>query len=170
MVPIQSLLRDNLSDNLLKPDNLQPVAYFTDGGTYNDDSSYFIHNVFQKTLVCHSSKAGNNVNVQAYFGKSNGFFKDAMAQDPKTHKVGDDPNKICLSLEDCKYEEEEENFKRLTELVLHNKGSGYTCFVNSFCLFLSEKEIKVHKSKIVKLFNDVNTIEKFKSLGLPIAK
>ena len=46
-----------------------PFSYFTDGGTYNDDYYYFIHNIFQKTNVCHSTRVPKDANVQAYLGR-----------------------------------------------------------------------------------------------------
>ena len=58
----------------------------------------------------------------------------------------------------------------LGELVIHNQGSGYTCFVQSFCFFVSDREIKASKSSIVKLFDEINTQAKFEALGLPIKK
>ena len=63
---------------------------------------------------------------------------------------------------------EEETYKLLGNLVMHNKGWGYTCFVSSFAIFISEKEIKVAKSQVIKAFNSINTIEKFTNLKLPI--
>ena len=63
---------------------------------------------------------------------------------------------------------EEETFKMISKLTLHNMGWGYTCFVSSFAIFISEKEIKLHKSKIVSFFNDINTEEAFNKLKLPI--
>ena len=33
-----------------------------------------------------------------------------------------------------------------------------------------DREIKIGKSPIIKLFDDINTVEKFEALGLPIKK
>jgi hypothetical protein len=46
-----------------------PYCYYTDGGTYNDDTKYFINNIFSRTGVCYSSKVAQNTNVQAYLGR-----------------------------------------------------------------------------------------------------
>jgi hypothetical protein len=55
--------------------------------------------------------------------------------------------------------------------VIHNQGSGYTCYVNSYMLFMSpDKEIKIAKSAIIKFFDSINTVAKFEALGLPIKK
>jgi len=47
-------------------------------------------------------------------------------------------------------------------------GSGYTCFVKSFCLFASDREIKTFKSPVIKFFDDIVTEEDFKSKDFPI--
>jgi len=92
---------------------------------------------------------------------------------PKDHKVKGQVNEICLPYEKHFFDSsdgEEESFKVIGELEIHNQGSGYTCFVQSFCFFMSDREIKVGKSPVLKLFDDVNSIEQFNALGLPIKK
>jgi hypothetical protein len=90
---------------------------------------------------------------------------------PKDHKVKGSSNVICLPYEQyCVESIEDETFKLLGELVIHNQGSGYTCFVNSFMLFLSpDREVKIDaKNATLKFFEGINTVEKFEALGLPI--
>lgn len=93
---------------------------------------------------------------------------------PKDHKVKENStgNEIQLPYKKfIKDMEEEESFKVLSELVIHNMGSGYTCFVQAYAFFIStDREVKISKSPIVKLFDDVNSIDKFLALGLPIKK
>ena len=45
---------------------------------------------------------------------------------------------------------------------------GYTCFVTSFIIFTSDKEVKMSKSIVLNAFSNVNSIEQFKALNLPI--
>ena len=47
-------------------------------------------------------------------------------------------------------------------------GWGYTCFVSAFAVFVSEKEIKISKSQVISKFSEINTVDQFNSLGLPI--
>jgi hypothetical protein len=47
-------------------------------------------------------------------------------------------------------------------------GWGYTCFVSSFALFVSEREIQCAKSPVLKAFSTINSLEAFKQLKLPI--
>ena len=49
-------------------------------------------------------------------------------------------------------------------------GSGYTCFAKSYMFFTADREVKVGKSPLLKMFENINTIEKFEALGLPIRK
>lgn len=69
-INILQLIKDNV--DAMEPtkfENLMPFCYFTDGGSYNDDHYYFLHNIFQKTGVCHSTRVPKNSNVQAYLGR-----------------------------------------------------------------------------------------------------
>lgn len=47
-------------------------------------------------------------------------------------------------------------------------GFGYTCFVNSFAVFVSERIIKIQKSQVIKAFSNIKNEEAFKALKLPI--
>jgi hypothetical protein len=47
-------------------------------------------------------------------------------------------------------------------------GFGYTCFVSSFAVFVSEREVKIQKSQVVQFFDNISTIDLFKAIGLPI--
>lgn len=49
-------------------------------------------------------------------------------------------------------------------------GFGYTCFVSSFAIFVSDAEIKIPKSTVIKRFDSINDEAKFKDLNLPILK
>lgn len=51
---------------------------------------------------------------------------------------------------------------------MHNMGWGYTCFVSAFAVFVSEKEIKVSKSPVLKAFEQITSIDQFNALNLPI--
>jgi hypothetical protein len=125
-----------------------PYCFYTDGGTYNDDHYYFIHNIFQKTSICHSTKVPKNSNIQAYIGRK--IAVEPTALPPKNYKVKNEENQICLPYE-LHYADktEEETFKQLGDIMIHNMGWGYTCFVSAFAIFLSEKEIKVSKSLVI---------------------
>ena len=146
-----------------------PFSYFTDGGTFNDDYHYFLHNIFTRTYVCHSSKVPKNSNIQAYLGRR--VIVDPVTVNPKLFKVHSDENPNIISVPYENYladKQEEETMKQLGSLVIHNMPTGYTCFVQSFAIFVSEKEIKISKSLVVKAFEGINTEQAFLDLHLPI--
>ena len=90
---------------------------------------------------------------------------------PKDHKVKGKANEIALPFtEHFSNPDEEEQFKLLSELEIRNMGSGYTCFANSFMFFTADREVKISKSPVIRFFDNVNSIEKFEALGLPIKK
>ena len=70
-IAIMTLLRDNFSLRSIEhlPGILLPFCYYTDGGAYNDESKYFIHNIFSRSNVCYSSKIPKCAHVQAYLGR-----------------------------------------------------------------------------------------------------
>ena len=49
-------------------------------------------------------------------------------------------------------------------------GWGYTCFVSSFALFVSEKEINCQTSAVLKAFTNIKSLEAFKQLKMPVIK
>lgn len=74
--------------------DLHPYAFYTDGGTYNDDTKYFINNIFSRSGVCYSSKVPKNTNVQCYIGRR--VEVEVNKALPKDHKVKGSPNEILL--------------------------------------------------------------------------
>jgi len=157
--PIKTIMKDNFE--LRKKEaakNLHPFSYFTDGGTYNDTPNYFINNIFSTSGVCYSSKTPNNTNVQIYIGRE--IQADPQKMLPKDHKVKGHVNQIQLPYEKhFKDPESEETFKVLDEFEMRNMGSGYTCFVKAFAMFISDREVKIAKSPIIKFFEGINSVE-----------
>lgn len=99
-----------------------------------------------------------NANLQLYLGRR--IDVDPTKVPPKDHKVKGNVNQICLPYEKHFADpDEEETFKLLDEFEMKNLGSGYTCFVKSFALFTSDRETKIAKSSIVKLFDNISSIE-----------
>jgi hypothetical protein len=73
---------------------------------------------------------------------------DPASVSPKLYK----PKPTDMNFINVPYEsfisdkDEEDTFKQLANLVVHNKGAGYTCFVSAFALFTSDNEVKIHNS------------------------
>jgi len=89
---------------------------------------------------------------------------------PTDFKVKSEANKFSIPYEKFIVDKEEpETFKLLSDLVIHNMGWGYTCFVTSFAVFVSDKEIKCHKSQVISKFNYISSVADFEGLSLPIS-
>jgi hypothetical protein len=94
-VNIMQLIKDNIDAMVpTKSENLMPFCFFTDGGSYNDDHYYFLHNIFQKTGVCHSTRVPSNSNVQAYIGRK--ILVDPSKLIPKNFKVKSTDNNTIM--------------------------------------------------------------------------
>ena len=90
---------------------------------------------------------------------------------PKNFKVAGEPNTILIPFSQFLADQsEEETFKQIVEVVFHNMGWGYTCFVSSFALFVSEKEINCQTSAVLKAFSSIKSLEAFKQLKMPVIK
>ena len=65
-------MKDNLkADGSSKQiSDLMPFCFYTDGGTFNLDFTYFIQNIFKQTTICYSTKVPGNAHVQAYLGQA----------------------------------------------------------------------------------------------------
>ena len=83
---IMTLLRENLALKEDKPKNLDPFCYYTDGGTYQDSTKYFINNIFSRSGICYSTKVPKNANVQLYLGRKV-ECNDPSKMQPADHKV-----------------------------------------------------------------------------------
>ncbi|CDW85600.1 UNKNOWN [Stylonychia lemnae] len=161
------LIKQNLSRNQSrKEENLFPYCFYTDGGAYNDETYYFIQNIFSRSTICYSTKLPKNSHIQAYLGRK--VVCDASQVPPKNYKIKNSQDIVMLPYEQYVDKNEDECYKLLTELVIHNMGWGYTCFCSAYMIFVSEKPIKIQKSEIIQMFNDINSVEKFEELGFPI--
>lgn len=155
------LVYDNINISRTQQiENLMPFCYHTDGGTYNDDYYYFIHNIFQKTGVCHSTRVQTNSNIQAYLGRKIAISQSQLV--PKNFKLPGDNNTILIPFQQFIADKsEEETYKQISELVIHNMGWGYTCFVSAFAVFVSEREINTASSGVLKAFSSINSLDAF---------
>ncbi len=162
-----------LAKQVLSPgaeDQLPLVPYYTDGGVYSE--GYFITNLFNKGENLYSTTRGDNVHVCCVCTKA---FKceDLYTPDMQSHVV---PATLPGYTDPCyhlKYEETQQkyetahpHFSCIHGLSLCRTG-GYTCFMNSFAVFVSMKPISPAE-EVVSRFKDVNNLEKARNLGLPI--
>jgi hypothetical protein len=162
-----SLIRDSgiQASSKSPSEALTPFPFETDGGTYNDATTYFIDKMFQSNNICHSTKIPKNANVQVYFGKKIDLNLDQI--NIKNYKPTSNLNYISIPFADSVDPEEEESYKLIKELNIHNLAWGYTCFVNAFAVFVSERKINI-QSPVLSAFNNVTTIPGFEAMKFPI--
>lgn len=56
----------------------------------------------------------------------------------------------------------------LTEMTIDKHCTGYTCFVHTFAIFVSDREVDCEKSNVLQAFAGVQSIEKFMAMGLDL--
>lgn len=159
-INILQLIQENVTiSQISKPENLMPFCFFTDGGVYNDDYYYFLHNIFQKTGVCYSTRVPADANVIAYLGRR--VVIDPSQVQPKNLKIKPNDNNTLRIPYESHYADksEEETYKQLSTLVIHNMAWGYSCFVSAFVLFVADKEINTSKSAVLKAFSQIQTVD-----------
>ena len=94
-INILQLVYDNINiSRTQKIENLQPFSFYTDGGSYNDDYYYFLHNIFQKTGVCHSTRVPKDANIQSYLGRKVAIDPTQMA--PKNFKMKSSESNVIM--------------------------------------------------------------------------
>ena len=69
-------------------------------------------------------------------------------------------NFIHIPFEQFVYDKsEEETFKLVNSVTMHNMGFGYTCFASAFAFFISDTEVKTQNSQVLKAFENIKTEE-----------
>lgn len=139
---VYSLIRDSgvTSSSSTPAEALTPFCFSTDGGTYNDVATYFIDKLFSANNVCHSTKIPKNANISVYLGKKVDLNVETLNIKNCKPSLADS-NLITIPFMDSTDPEEEESYKLIKELHIHNMGWGYTCFVSAFAVFVSENKI-----------------------------
>ncbi len=156
-------------------EKLNAVAYFTDGGISSDDSKFFISNIYtDNPSYLHSTKRGENVHIKAVC--SEGIAQGIDNSDIAKYKVPEKKAKLYAHPADtyvCPVKSllskhDPQNSHQFAVMKYHDLNrnlSGYTCFLQSFAVFISMEEIDV-EHPLVQLFNGVKKIEQVEQLGL----
>lgn len=67
-------------------------------------------------------------------------------------------------------ENEVETYKQITRIEIDYQSIYTQNNCRTFMIFVSEKEIQINKSQVVKFFNQMDSLEKIQNLKIPIAK
>lgn len=147
-----------------------PFAYYCDGGTYNDDHTYFIHHIFSTSNVCYSTKKGTDSNVQFILYRKAQIQQGQITPKQWFPEPGNN-HKIRVPVNEFYTEENEpETFKIIKDITIYLRGWGYTCFITHFALFISDQEVDCDNSQTIKAFSKINSIQELEKLNLPEAQ
>ena len=173
-VNVFQLIQDNVTIHRgQKSNRIQPFVFFTDGGVDHDSYNYFLHQLFGEGSFCYSSGTAypkkNAVHLQAYVGRQAAHLHDIRPRDFR--KNVEDPNVIQMPIEQFIQDKSEiESYKQLKVLTIDKSLKSYTAFCKSFMLFINDKDVNISKSPVLKAFHQINSVEAFLSMGLPIKK
>ncbi len=153
-------------------EKLSVVPYFTDGGVSGDNGKYFISNIYttDNPSYLHSTKRGENVHIKSVCSESSGPMEPS---DIGKYKLPAEKAVLCSSHPDDTYmcpikSLDPQNKCQFAVMKYHDLNrnlSGYTCFLQSFALFLSMEEIDV-RHPLVRLFDGVKKMDQMEQLGL----
>lgn len=164
-------------------ERLPIFSYFTDGGVDKGDPSYFIGNIFcDNPAKLYSSIKGSNINVKSICSSTiNSKFtlgdlstyaikEDIVLynnkKDPKIK--GDETYRLPIEQLISSYDPQNlRSFAILKYLDVSKSKSGYTCFLQSFALFISMEEIDAN-CPIVQLFDSINSYDSFQKFGFNV--
>ena len=109
------------------------------------------------------SKKG--VHLQVYMGREAEY---TTSWHPSNFRVDKSKNtRIRLPIDQrlCN-PSEPETFKMLTKMKIDKSCTGYTCFVHTYAIFVSDREIDCENSNVLKAFSGVDSIQKFMDMSL----
>ena len=155
-------------------EKISMVAYYTDGGVDGYTSTYFMQNLYvEKPSKLYSSKREDNINIKSIISKK--IESKIDLQNIKQYLVPKEDNALYLYPEFtyiypiesliCTYEPEfYKQFAVLKFYDINRNLTSYTCFLQSFALFVSMSEIDVNHP-LVRLFDGIRTIDELDKLG-----
>ncbi len=155
-------------------EKLTLTAYYTDGGVDQDSNKFFISNIYSdnpSNLYC--SVRGENVHVKAVCSDSVSQYVDLS--DLAKYKVPESKTKLyehpghtyMYPIKSLLSQHDPQNSRQFSVIKYHDLNrnlSGYTCFLQSFAVFVSMEEIDPYHP-LIQLFNGVKKLEQVESLG-----
>jgi hypothetical protein len=168
-----SIMKDIFWANGLN-EKVNTVAYYTDGGVDKGTSKYFISNIYAENPTdLYSSIRGSNIHVKALLSDTLSSRIDLT--DVSKYKVPPrkanlykyPDNTYLLPIKSLLSQYDPQNSKQFGVLKYHDLNRNipnYTCFLQSFALFISMEEIDVNHP-LVRLFDDIKKKEHLDKLG-----
>ena len=155
-------------------EKLPVTAYYTDGGVDGKDSKFFISNIYADNpteLYC--SVRGENVHVKATLSDS--ITSHVDLSDLSKYKVPEakaalysyPEHTYTYPIRSLLINHEPQHHKQFAVIKYHDLNrnlTNYTCFLQSFAVFISMEEIDSNHP-LVRLFDGVKKAEQMESLG-----
>jgi len=159
-------------------EKLTMMAYYTDGGTQagtqGTENKYFINNIYgdnPPNLYC--TRRGENVHVKAICSDSLAAHVDLAdiskykVPKEKGHLYAYPDDTYCYPIKTLIGNHDPQNHKQFAIMKYHDLNrnlGGYTCFLQSFAVFISMEEIDVNHP-LVRLFDGVKKLEQMEKFG-----
>lgn len=150
------------------------TAYYTDGGVDKGTSKYFISNIYAENPIdLYSSVRGSNIHVKAILTDTLSSHIDLF--DVSQYKIPVKKASLyeypedtySLPIKSLLSQYDPQNSKQFGILKYHDLNRNipnYTCFLQSFALFVSMEEIDVNHP-LVRLFDNIKKKEQMEELG-----
>ena len=155
-------------------DLIKCFSFYTDGGAYQDSNTYFLYRLqgdgktlYSTIKIPDTTKRG--VNIQVYMGREAEYGSNMY---PASYRVVKNSNtRIRLPIKQCLCQpDEQETFKMLTKMQIDKQCTGYTCFVHTYAVFVSDKEVDCENSNVLQAFAGVDSIQKFLNMKLDLVR
>jgi len=149
-------------------------AYYTDGGYDGKDSKYFVSNIYAENptdLYC--SVRGENVHVKATFSEHINSHIDLSditkykVPEKQRHSYTYPDHTFSYPIKKLISEHDPQHSKQFAVIKYHDLNrnfTNYTCFLQSFAVFISMEEIDPNHP-LVRLFDGVKKMEQIDALG-----
>jgi len=147
------------------------LGYYTDGGVFQNNSKYFISNLYiQNPSELYSTVKSNNVNAKAvscnevsknFILSNEDISKFVISQSKEEIKIYRIPIESKIKKLEPQFDF---HFSIIKYYDLDRNISNYSSFLKSFVVFISMEEID-EKLPLIKLFDDKNNSEKVKEMG-----
>jgi len=150
------------------------MAYYTDGGVHGNDNNHFINNIYgdnPQNLYC--SKRGENVHVKAICSDSLAAHIDLTdiskykVPKEKAHLYTYPDDTYSYPIKTLIGNHDPQNHKQFSVIKYHDfnrSTGGYTCFLQSFAVFISMEDIDPNHP-LIRLFDGVKKLEQIEKLG-----
>ena len=148
------------------PIDIQPWAFYTDGGVDTNKNYYFLQNVWKKTGIWYWTISHANVHVQSILKT----VDIPPAENNPMDFLVKPKDKLKIKIPYEKYLSDSNSwFYLLKNFQIHLRSGGYNAYVRSFAVFYSESEVRNSKFvAMTKRFLKVKTFADLPNLKLDV--